>query len=101
MARFMEIFIVDSLVEVAYADELEVRVGEKECMGGDPVGVLPVPFGVGAADEFAQVGAPGCEADITGSSKALCWKAQFRTVRAVCGQGVCSVWTGSGRGSGL
>ena len=33
-------------------------------MGGDPVGVLPVPFGVGAADEFAQVGAPGCEVDI-------------------------------------
>ena len=35
-------------------------------MGGDPIRVLPVPFRVGAADEFSQVGAPGCEVDVAG-----------------------------------
>ena len=43
-------------------------------MGGDPIGVLPVPFGVGAADEFSQVGAPGREADVAGGgSRRVDW----------------------------
>ena len=41
-------------------------MGEEQCVGGDPVGVLPVPFGIGAADEFSQIGAPGCEVDVAG-----------------------------------
>ena len=33
-------------------------------MGSDPLGVLPVPFGIGAANKFSQVGAPGCEVNV-------------------------------------
>lgn len=56
--------IKETLVHISDGNEAEIWMGGEKDVRSDPIGGLPIPLGVGAADEFAKVGAPGSEAGV-------------------------------------